>query len=66
MADRGGVKTIAPMQPSNDPKQTWRLASYLPKERRTSMTDRRKDEERAASPERRREERRSLRSLLRL
>lgn len=53
------------MQHSNDPKQTWRLASYLPKERRTSMTDRRKDEQRAATPERRREERRSLRSLLR-
>lgn len=53
-------------QHANDPKQTWRLASYLPTERRTAMTDRRKDEQRSLTPDRRREERRSLRSLLRL
>jgi hypothetical protein len=52
-------------QHTNDPKQTWRLASYVPAERRTSTTDRRKDEQRRPTPDRRREERRSLLSLLR-
>ncbi|MCC6874778.1 MAG: hypothetical protein IT378_10775 [Sandaracinaceae bacterium] len=44
---------------------TWKLASYLPPERRKATTDRRKDEARSAQGERREGEKRTLKSLLR-
>jgi hypothetical protein len=55
-----------PMQ-WNDPKQTWRLASYqAPPERRKAARDRREDPRRSALGDRRRASRRALASLLRL
>jgi len=52
----------------NDPKSTWRLASYMRVERRVSKQDRRDDTRRAVIGERRatKKNRRSLASLLRL
>lgn len=58
----------AAMMQWNDPKSTWRLASYMRVERRVSKQDRRDDTRRAVIGERRatKKNRRSLASLLRL
>ncbi|MDW8363742.1 MAG: hypothetical protein RMK74_15220 [Myxococcales bacterium] len=49
--------------PFNEPRNTWRLASYERVERRQNGPDRRKDPQR--TPERRAGLKRTLRSLLR-
>ncbi|GAB5544997.1 MAG: hypothetical protein RLO52_04110 [Sandaracinaceae bacterium] len=52
----------------NDPKSTWRLASYMKVERRLTKEERRDDTRRAVIGERRaaKKNRRSIASLLRL
>ena len=53
--------------PNEDPRTTWRMASYLPPERRKTRPEpeRRADARRAALGERRQSNRRTLLSLLR-
>ncbi|MGE0789881.1 MAG: hypothetical protein AB7S26_29680 [Sandaracinaceae bacterium] len=51
----------------NDPKTTWKLASYLPQDdRRAAKDDRREKDARAVSGDRRKAAQRALTSLLRL
>jgi len=50
----------------NDPKQTWRLASYRPPPERRKAPERREDPRRSALGDRRRASRRVIASLLRL
>lgn len=52
------------MKKSNDPPSTWKVASYLPPERRVKE-ERRKDGERAAQGDRRKGDERTPQVLLR-
>ena len=53
------------MKQKSSATTTWKLASYLPAERRKATGDRRKDAERSVQGERRQGEKRTLKSLLR-
>lgn len=50
----------------NDPKKTWKLASYQPPTERRAGGDRRESDRRAAVGDRRRSTHRALKSLFRL